>query len=161
MRSFVGIIIGGMGGLLLGIVLGVAFALGVGYWQTGGVNIPYNMEHNTIADSISVYVSGRKCELKHVFTSVAEFVPLDIINIIPFAQGGEFTQSLWVFSKENNVQIAMTIWGGAETSENKIAYLIEFGRLTFEQVKISGVTFTIEWPASSHEGYCLVDLNYP
>jgi len=142
-------------------MLGVGFAFGFSYWQTGGVNIPYNFEHNTIAESITVTVSGRSCELKHLFTSVAEFVPQDITSIAAFMQGGEFTQSLWVFSKDNNVQVALTIWGGAELAGNKTAYLIEFGRLTFERVQINGKTFNVAWEASSNEGYRLIDLTYP
>jgi len=155
------LLIGGASGLVVGILIGLSIAVAFGYWQTGGVQIPYDLNHLTIAESVTVTASGRDCELKHIYTSVAKFVPQDIINIAPFALGGEFTQSLWVFSRDNNVQVAMTIWGGAQTSRNETAYLIEFGRLTFEAVSIQGVTFTVEWTASSQEGYCLVDLTYP
>ena len=155
------LLIVGAPSLVVGIMIGLSIAVAFAFWQTGGVNVPYDLNHNTIAESVVVTVSGRECELKHVFTSVARFLPQDIINIAAFLKGGDFTQSLWVFTIENNVQVAMTIWGGAERPDNETAYLIEFGRLTFEQVSIQGVTFNIDWIANSQEGYCLVDLTYP
>jgi hypothetical protein len=151
----------GTGGLLVGLMIGIALMGVFGYWETGGINIPFNLEHIGIAGNIQVIVAGKTCESHHVLTTIASFVPqdvkADVKDIFAFANGGQFTQSLWTFTQSNNVRVSMKIWGPAE---NTTTYIIEFGRLTFQDVEISGFDFSISWTGGS-DGYALRSVTYP
>jgi len=149
--------LGGIGGLTIGIVLGILIAQGISFAQTGGVNLPFNMEHNDIAYEVIVKVNGENCKLGHCYTTIAEFIPYDIKSITEFAQGGEYTQSLWVFTQENNVQVTMVITG--PNSQN--GYILEFGRQTPASVYIKAFQYTVDWSQASGEGYALTDVVFP
>jgi len=163
LRGFIiGSLLGGAGGLVIGILIGMALISAFGYLQSGGVNIPYNLQHIGIANEVNVKVGGKSCVVHHILTTTSSFVPqdvkVDVKNLLEFSLAGQLTQSLWTFTQDNNVQVSMTIIG---PPENTSTYLLEFGRLTFQDVDISGFDFSISWITGQSEGYALRDITFP
>jgi len=151
MKPILGFLVGGMGGLLLGVLLGVAFAFGFSYWQTGGVNIPYSMEHTKISKMIKVsdITDGVVLNVKHVMTTQAVYhgyAPLS-----SFESRETYTHSLWYWTTgdSRDIEVTMTIWGSAEDG----TYDIEFGRHAGNSIRIEGFGQTATWPQDGNEGY--------
>jgi hypothetical protein len=138
--------------LIVGILLGVTIVLS----SQGGLPDP---RHKLIAETVNVVVAGHACQLKHLSSGMAYLYPQSIVNIAQFMKGGQFQQSLWVFSENGKACVSMAIYGPAN---NTNAYLIEFGRMTFLEVKISSQLFRagVTWQPSTLEGYALRDLNF-
>jgi hypothetical protein len=155
----IGFIVGGVGSLLIGIIIGALIFAGYGYWQTGGTNIPYNQAHNDIAGLITVFAGGLRCDLKHVASSTAEFLPGSIVDISKFAKGGQFPQSVWLFSEGGKPRLSLVITGPPDKSN---AYILEFGRLSFVEIHVVCQRFSIDitWVQSGEQGYALKQINY-
>lgn len=162
-KGLLGFLFGGLGGLLVGFILGVAVMALFGFMVTGGVNVPYDTKHLEIAGKVQVQVAGKNCELKHVSTGSAPFNPQSVVDIWKFAKGGTFTHSTWLFVQDGNTQVVMTVIG---PPENSTTYILEFGRLTFQAVQLSiidtsGKVFSVSWAANTKDGYAVTDLSFP
>ncbi len=161
MKGYLGIILGGIIGFLPGILIGALVVTGVGYYETGGTQIPFNLQHNAIAAKVSVVVDGKNCDLKHLESTLAPFYPQDLRNIAKFAKStGNLPMSVWGFVQSGNVQVIMSIIG--PPTDNDTIYVLEFGRLTSASVEIQGPSFVpISWIERTTNGYAMVDISYP
>lgn len=147
----IGGMIGGAGGLFIGLLIGVLIVAGFGYWQTGGLNIPYNTEHAEISKRFTVkdITDGVVMNVKHVLTGEAAYhayAPQDI-----FIARKTYTQSLWFWTtgQSNDIEVTMTIWGPGEDGKT---YAVEFGRHAGNNIQISGFGASVTWQ-DGIEGY--------
>jgi len=145
---FGGLLFGG-GGLLLGILLGALAVGGYGYFSTGGVNIPYDTVHTNIANGFQVtdMTDSAGLTLRHMMTGSATYHPFASQDV--FVAGQSYTQSLWVFEADGDIDITMTIWGPGEGD----TYSVEFGRHAGNTIQIKGWGFTFSFPSGSNVGY--------
>lgn len=164
---------GGGVGLVVGVIIGAVIVTSFGYYESGGVQIPFNFEHNALAGKVRVTVNGRNTELKHLLSTLAPFYPqtllespgsqsgsMDMRDIAKFAQStGNLPMSIWAFVQSGNVQVTMSVMG-PPTSNDSI-YIVEFGRLTFEGVHITGLGYTVDWSQGSQDGYAMETVSYP
>jgi len=150
MKGFLfGSLIGGAGGILLGLLIGVALLTGAGYVMTGGVNVPYDSNHSYIAERISVVDStdGVTLSCKHVMSGPAEFHPY---ALNAFTAKKTYTQSLWIFCAGNDIDVTLTIWGAGDDGHT---YSVEFGRHAGNAITIHCFNDTYIWEANSDTGY--------
>ena len=175
MKGLLAVLFGAVLGLLPGILIGALVVTGVGYYESGGTQIPFNLEHNKIAAEINVRVDGKNCEMKHLLSTLAPFYPQTVIidgepsnsnpqgikNIAKFAKStGNLPMSVWGFSQGGNIQVVMTVMGPPNSNDTNV-YLLEFGRLTFLSVSITGLDVNVAWANGSWDGYMLQDVVYP
>jgi len=143
-------VIGGLGGLLLGILLGALLVTGFGFLQSGGVNLPYDQKHKFIAENFIVQdmTTNSLTKLKHIITGPAQFYPTAPYDVFTARQS--YTQSLWVWTSEGDIDVTMTVWGPGNDAKT---YLVEFGRHTGNEVRIEGFGRVFSWPEASTVGY--------
>jgi hypothetical protein len=159
-KGFLALLLGSGVGLVVGVMIGALIVMGFGYFESGGTQIPFNLQHNALAGKVNVLVDGKTTELKHLLSTLAPFYPQDIKNIARFAKStGSLPMSVWGFVQSGNVQVCMTIIGPPNNNYSDV-YILEFGRLTFSAVHIAGLV-TLDWIAGSQDGYVLRDVVYP
>ena len=147
----IGGMVGGIGGIFLGVLIGVAIFGGASFLQHGGVSIPYELTHTTIAEAFQVYdvTDGVALNCKHVITMQAQFhafAPYDA-----FTPRETYTQSLWYWTtgSSNDIDVTMTIWGAGANN----TYLVEFGRHAGNALDIKGFGESASWTQNSVTGY--------
>ena len=152
------LLLGGSGGLIAGIILGALLVGGFQYFQSGGVGIPYAQDHVDIAHNFAVAMDTRdgkiQLDIKHIQTSTFTYAQ-DVLNEHFVMKKGEvYTESLWAWcSSGNDVEVAMTIIGPSNGS-----YTVEFGKVSFAPIYISGYGLHADWPGGETEGFAHVDV---
>lgn len=142
-----GMLLGGMGGLIAGLLLGVLIAEGIGYWQTGGVNVPYATDHNEIANRFTVYsVTWKKnFVLTHLrttmFTLQHSVLPLETYKV-----GSTYTQSNWAWTENGDAEVWMSITGPLSDGN----YEVDFARAGYNAVEIKGFSLSVAWAAGDY-----------
>lgn len=151
MRGLIfGGLIGGAGGLLVGLLIGLAISQGFGFVQSGGTNIPYDQKHLNIASKITVHdkTANVALTLKHIQTGPSEFYPYAPYSA--FNPRRTYTQSLWVWCQDNDIDVTMVIWGPGDDGKS---FLIGFGRHMWNAVEIKGFGHVSGWGEGGPEGY--------
>jgi hypothetical protein len=146
MKGLLGFVIGGAGGLLIGIIIGVIAATGFGYWQSGGVNIPYDQNHNRIAESFVIrdVTYGATLSRKHLQTGPIEFSPTAPFSSY-FPAHLQTTQSVWAFCSGDDIDIILIILGPGNDTRT---YSLNFQRLAANEISISStlLSVSVRWP---------------
>ena len=142
MRDILGYLIGGAGGLVVGILIG-ALAFGVfGFVQGGGTNIPYDTNHTAIANSVRVQDKGFNVQLSlhHLQTGSVEFSPFAPNSVFPAHL--QTTQSIWIFTSGNDVDVYLTILGPGTDGHT---FSVAFSRLMGNEAIITCGNQTVHW----------------
>jgi hypothetical protein len=148
-------ILGGGAGLLVGLILGVAIMAGAGYVLSGGTNIPYDQYHNAVAARYSVFsvTWNKPFALKHLQTSVF-VLQHSIYPYAVFNEGSSYTQSLWAWTENGDIEVLMTVTG--PTDDNYT--LIEFSRVCYNSVNIKGPGIDVTWPQGAEPGFAYTQV---
>jgi hypothetical protein len=146
----IGGLVGGVSGVVIGILIGALVFAGFGFLQSGGTNIPYDQNHVNIASKISIFdtTDGVALTCRHAQTGPAAmhpYAPLDT-----FTARETYTQSVWFWCLDDDVDITMTIWGPGNDGET---YYLEFGRHMGNAAEIKGFGYTATWEQGTTEGY--------
>jgi hypothetical protein len=152
----IGGILGGAGGLVLGLIIGVALFAGAGFLMQGGTNIPYDSKHSYIAEHVSCIDSaipgGGQLSRKLALMGPAAYSPLGL-NV--FTKGKTYTQSLWLFCAGNDIEATMTIWGAGDDGNT---YMIELGRHDGSTMQITLFNQTFTWASRTNQGYVCLNV---
>lgn len=146
-HGIMGLLLGGMGGLLAGVLLGLLIAEAVGYWQTGGVNVPYAADHNDIANRFTVYsVTWKKnFVLTHLRTTVFT-LQHNVLPLETFKVGESYTQSNWGWCENGDVEVWMSVTGPLSDGN----YLVDFARSGYNAVEIKGFSLSVTWAVGDY-----------
>jgi len=146
----IGGMLGGVGGLALGLIIGIALFAGAGYFTTGGTPVPYDSNHNYITQHVSIRdtTDGVEMTCKLVLMGPAEFWPYKNMDV--FTSGKSYTQSLWTFCCKNDIDVTMTIWGAGDDGKT---YAFNFGRHGSNAIQITAFNNTYTWPKDGDIGY--------
>lgn len=150
MNGFLGYLIGGAGGLLVGVIIGAALVSGFGWIQSGGVNIPYDQTHSAIANHVKVrdVTWGRNLAVKHLQTGPVEFSPYAPQSIY-FPAHLQTTQSIWVWTSGDDVDAVMCIVGPGNNSK---AYVVLLSRMMANEASITCFNQTATWKKDTDVG---------
>jgi hypothetical protein len=148
-----GALIGGTGALVLGLLIGALVIGGFGYFQSGGVNVPYHMEHNQIANGFTAMdlTVTNTFKVRHVMTSEAQLYPHAPYAV--FTARETYTQSLWIFTPtagdQKDIELVMLIWGPGNDGET---YDVSFGKFAHNSITVHGWGHSHTWPEGDHQG---------
>lgn len=142
---------------MLGLILGVALFAGVNYFQSKGVSVSLNPNHDKIAGLYSVQDTLTNEHLKafilnsHIITQTA--------NVANFTKGSAFQESVYAWGAENgDVYATMSITGPDASGK---VYNVEFGRLCLHPLTISGPGLNDNWALNSNLGYAKTEYIMP
>jgi hypothetical protein len=116
----------------------------VGYWQTGGVNVPYAMDHVDIANKFTVYsVTWKKnFVLTHLRTTMFT-LEHSVLPLETYKKGATYTQSNWAWTEYGDVEVYMDITGPLSDGN----YEVTFARNDYNAMEIKGFDLSVTWAA--------------
>ena len=156
MEGFFGFVLGGVGGAVIGILIGVLIAQGLGFAQSGGTNIPYNMEHTVIANGFVVrdVTWGRTLSLHHLQTGPITFSPYAPLSTM-FPARHPCDQSIWTYTSDQDIDMVLVIDGPGTDGHT---YLAIFSRQMANEVSIAGFNVTLHWPSGAEPGWQVLEV---
>jgi hypothetical protein len=160
MKGFIfGLSIGGVGGIVLGLIIGIAVFAGFNFVSSGGTSIPYDTNHSYIAERVSVYdmTDGVQMTSKLVLEGPATFHPF-ALDVFQFTAKKSYTQSLWIFCSQNDIDVTLTIFGAGDDGKS---YLLEFGRHAGNTIQIKAFNQTFSWAKGSNDGVASLIVKLP
>jgi hypothetical protein len=137
----------------MGLLIGALVIGGFGYLQSGGLNVPYHMEHNQIANAFSAMdlTVGINFKVRHVMTTEAQMYPHYPYDV--FSPTQSYTQSLWIFTPtagdQKDIELVMLIWGPANDGET---YDVHLGKFAWNSISVQGWGHSHTWPEGDLQG---------